>query len=218
MKEKNLINESIEAIVKADENQGMAIIETALIQKYDLIELLRKGFCEGNKKVGELFERGEITLPELIFSTEVMKNITEKIESLITNPVTQIKGRMLIATVDGDIHDIGKGIVVSAMRTQGLEIFDLGRSVPVDQIISKAEAYKVDIICTSALLTTTLSEQLKLEMRLKELGLRHKYKTMVGGAPCTQRWADKIGADAYSGDAIEATRVALKLLKDLKKT
>ncbi|MEG2639564.1 MAG: cobalamin-dependent protein, partial [Clostridiales bacterium] len=106
----------------------------------------------------------------------------------------------------------GKGIVVSIVRTQGLDVIDLGRDVSVPTIIAKAEEYKADLIGTSALLTTTLVQQKLLEESLRKNGIRDKYKTMVGGAPATQRWADRIGADAYGEDASEAVNKALELL------
>ncbi|MEG1478815.1 MAG: cobalamin-dependent protein, partial [Clostridiales bacterium] len=122
------------------------------------------------------------------------------------------KGTMVMATVEGDVHDIGKGIVVSMIKTQGIDVIDLGRDVPISTIIAKAEEFNANIIGTSALLTTTLGEQKKLEEKLKDAGLKSKYKTMVGGAPATQRWADRIGADAYAEDAAEAVNKALELL------
>jgi trimethylamine corrinoid protein len=119
---------------------------------------------------------------------------------------------MIIATVEGDVHDIGKGIVISLIKTQGVEVVDLGRDVPVDKIIDAAIAEKTDIIGTSALLSTTLTGQKKLEDELRNRGIRDQFKTMVGGAPCTQRWADRIGADAYGEDAADAVTKVLALL------
>lgn len=123
------------------------------------------------------------------------------------------KGKVLIATVAGDIHDIGKSIVASTMRGCGIEVIDLGREVSVEEIIRQAEKHQVDIIATSALLTSTLKEQRKPEQALDDAGLKGVYKTMVGGAPCTMRWARRIGATAYSEDVIDACEKALALLK-----
>jgi trimethylamine corrinoid protein len=146
-------------------------------------------------------------LPELLYSSEVMKDVTERVMSLLEGSVEN-EGKILIATVEGDTHDIGKNIVASTLRAAGFEVIDLGREVPVNHIIETAEKYGVDIIGTSALLTTTLMEQKKLETMLRDLGLREKYTTMVGGAPCTPRWKNRIGADIYSEDAIEAAKLA----------
>ncbi|MBR0598808.1 cobalamin-dependent protein [Clostridiales bacterium BAD-6] len=197
----------------ADEEKAVQVIEDALEEGLDLIEILQEGFAEGNREVGELFENGQLSLPELIFSTEVMKKVIDLVEAHTGMGKEKVKGKVLIATVDGDVHEIGKGMVASTMKSYGIEVIDIGREVPVETIIEKAEEYGVDIIGTSALLTSTLKEQKKLEDALREMGLRNKYKTMVGGAPCTLRWAKRIGADAYSEDAVEAAKKALELLK-----
>lgn len=200
-----------EAICQADEESAMRIIDEAITLGLDMLELLREGFGAGNTEIGESFEKGKISLPELIYSSEVMKSVTERVmDSIEGNP--EKKGKILIATVEGDAHDIGKNIVTSTMRASGFEVIDLGRDVPVEEIIKMAEENKVDIIGTSALLTTTLEGQKKLENMLRNLGLRDKYKTMVGGAPCTPRWAKRIGADVYSEDAIDAVKKAAELL------
>lgn len=212
MNKANIIKAAQDAILESDEERAMEIINEALALNLDLVEILKLGFCQGNRELCELFHRGEISLPELIFSTEIMRKVTDKIENSLEIKGINKNGKMVIATVEGDIHDIGKGIVVATLKAQGIEVIDLGREVPVHTIIEKAEEYQADIIATSAILTTTLMEQKKLEDTLRQFKLREKYKTMIGGAPCTQRWAEKIGADVYSEDAAEALEKALKLL------
>lgn len=202
-----------ESIVHADEDQALQVMEDAVAEGMDIIELLKEGFAAGNREVGDLFESGVLTLPELIFSSEVMKKVLDVAESYTGVKNDAVKGKVLIATVDGDVHEIGKGMVASTMQSYGIEVIDLGREVPVETIIAKAEEHEVDIIATSALLTSTLKEQKKLEETLRKMGLRNKYRTMVGGAPCTLRWSKRIGADAYSEDAVEAVKKALELLK-----
>ena len=216
MSKMELISEARQTILDADEEKALQIIDKALSEKIDILELVQDGFAAGNREIGDLFESGKLCLPELIFSTEIMKKVLEVVESLPGSNKETIKGKVLIATVDGDVHDIGKGMVASTMKSYGIDVIDIGREVPVDTIIEKAEEYKVDIIGTSALLTSTLKEQKKLEERLRELGIRNKYKTMVGGAPCTLRWANRIGADIYTEDAVEAAKKALELLKQKK--
>lgn len=212
MNKEELIKIAHETIVDADEDRAMQVIDDALAEEMDIVEILREGFLEGNREVGDLFESGRISLPELLFSTEIMKKVIDIVEARSGTENGNLKGKLLIATVDGDVHDIGKGLVASTMKSYGIDVIDIGREVPVETIIEKAEKYDVEIICTSALLTSTLKEQKKLEDTLRKMGLRDKYKTMVGGAPCTLRWAKRIGADAYSEDAIEAAKKALELL------
>jgi trimethylamine corrinoid protein len=122
------------------------------------------------------------------------------------------KGTMVIATVEGDVHDIGKGIVISLIKTQGVNVVDLGRDMGTASIIEGALEHNANIIGTSALLTSTLNEQKKLEEELRKRGLRDRFKTIVGGAPVTQKFADKIGSDAYAEDAAEAVVKVLELL------
>jgi trimethylamine corrinoid protein len=141
-----------------------------------------------------------------------MRVATEVINAAIPKSAQQKKGKIVIGTVEGDIHDIGKTIVVSLLKANGFEVYDLGRDIPTDKFIEKADEVGADIIGTSALLTTTMEGQRKLEAALKSKGLKGKYKTMVGGAPVTQRWADRIGADAYAEDAGEAVKKAKQLL------
>lgn len=213
MTKEAIISQAREAILNCDTEKAVLIAKQALEKGMDPVEVLTQGFSVGIRDLGDLFGRGEVFLPELILSAQAMKEATIILEAALEAKDLQKKGKMLLATVEGDVHDIGKGIVVSMIKTQGLEVIDLGREVPVHKIIEKAVEYKVDIIGTSALLTTTLPEQRKLEGELRKHGLRERFKTMVGGAPCTQRWADRIGANAYGEDAAEAVTKALALLQ-----
>jgi len=207
-----LIAESIKAIINFDGQKAKDLAGLAIEKGYDPIEVINKGFTAGITKVGDLFGRGELFLPELIQASEVMKTATAILNSALAKGDVQRKGRFLIATVEGDVHDIGKGIVVSLLMAHGFEVLDLGRDVRTETIIEKALDFKADIIGTSALLTTTLEGQKKLEQELKKAGLRDRFKTIVGGAPCTQRWAGRIGADAYAEDAHDAVVKSRQLL------
>ncbi|MBS4025699.1 MAG: methyltransferase cognate corrinoid protein [Clostridia bacterium] len=208
-----LLEEAMNAIINCDEAKAVDVAKKALAAGLDPVEVLNEGFCKGIAKVGDLFGRGKVFLPELIQTSEVMKVATKVLNEGLTTQTSLTKGKFLIGTVEGDVHDIGKGIVVSLLSANGFEVIDLGRDVPVNTFIEKALELDVDIIGTSALLTTTLEIQKKLEDELKKNGLRSKFKTMVGGAPATQRWADRIGADAYAEDAAEAVTKALALLE-----
>ena len=143
-----------------------------------------------------------------------MKAVTEKIEAKMESVDTPKKGVMVIGTVAGDVHDIGKGIVASLVKTNGIEVHDLGREVPAEVFVEKAIEYNADFVGSSALLTTTMTEQKKIEELLVKAGIRDKVKTLVGGAPVTKRWAEKIGADAYCEDASEAVQVILSWLEN----
>lgn len=217
MDKQDLFRRAKDAIVDADEAKALRIIQEAKDAGFDLLDLLLSGFGAGNDEIGTLFDRGTLSLPELIYAAEVMKSVTNTILNLLDEkerPIPEKKGRILLATVAGDVHDIGKGIVASTLRTAGFEVIDLGCEVPVETIIEEAKRYDADIIGTSALLTSTLTEQKKLEKVLQESGDKESFITMVGGAPCTPRWAKKIGAGGYSEDAIEAVKVALRLIQE----
>lgn len=221
MEKKDLYDRAREAIIEANEELAMEIVDRAKEANIDLFDLLLTGFSSGNEEIGERFESGELSLPELIYAAEVMKNVTDYVLNQLGMDKSDLKlcapkGRILLATVKGDIHDIGKGIVASALKAAGFEVIDIGCEVPVETIVEEAIRNDVDIIGTSALLTSTMTEQRLLEKCLAERGLKGRFMTMVGGAPCTPRWAKKIGASGYSEDANEAVNVALDLIRSKK--
>ena len=206
MDKEKLFVEAADAIIEGDEDLAMEIIAKAEAEKVDLVELLSKGFSAGMQELGDRFSSGEVFLPELIFVSEIMKKISGEVESKMDQSSIQKKGVMVIGTVAGDVHDIGKGIVASLVKTNGVEVHDLGREVPAERFVEAAKEFNADFVGSSALLTTTMTEQQTIEMLLKEAGIRDKVKTFIGGAPVTQRWADKIGADYYSEDATETVK------------
>jgi trimethylamine corrinoid protein len=206
MDKEKLFAEAADAIIEGDEDLAIEIIKKAEAEKVDLVELLSKGFSAGMQELGERFSSGEVFLPELIFVSEIMKRISGEVESKMDQSSIQKKGVMVIGTVAGDVHDIGKGIVASLVKTNGVEVHDLGREVPAERFVEAAKEFNADFVGSSALLTTTMTEQQTIEQLLKEAGIRDKVKTFIGGAPVTQRWADKIGADYYSEDATETVK------------
>ena len=207
-----LFKEAFDSVVDTDEDKAIEILKKAEEMGIDPVELLTEGFSAGIKHLGDLFGRGEVFLPELIFATEVMKVVTADVESKMESNEAAKKGVMVIGTVEGDVHDIGKGIVASLVKTNGIEVIDLGREVPAKVFVEKAIEHNADIVGSSALLTTTMTVQKDIEEQLAKAGIRDKVKTMVGGAPVTQRWADKIGADYYCEDAADSVKYALELL------
>ncbi len=198
-----------DSIIELDESKAMESFNIAKEADIDLLELLSKGYSRGIREMGEKYASGEVFVPELLISANVMKKVTAEIESTLNIDSTSSKGKIVIGTVQGDVHDIGKGIVCSLLKSNGIEVFDIGREVPAQKFIDKAEEVGADYIGSSALLTTTMTVQKEIEKLLNEQGLRDKYKTLVGGAPVTTRWADKIGADAYCEDATEAVNILL---------
>lgn len=199
-----LIDEAKRMLVEQNKEKVEELTRRAIAGGENPLELMDKAFIPAINDVGDMFGRGLLFLPELMQAAEVMKLATDIVNEALaggSDAAQGKKGSVLIATVKGDVHDIGKCIVVSLMRANGLEVHDLGRDVEVDTIIEKAVAVNADVIGTSALLTTTMNQQKTLEEALKANGLRDRFITIVGGAPCTPRWAARIGADAYAEDA-----------------
>jgi trimethylamine corrinoid protein len=203
---------AMDAIEKGDTEKAVEAARQGLTQGIDGLELLNKGFVPGINKVGDLFGEGRLFLPELMMSAAAMQKVTEIINASFPGGKMETRGRVILGTVEGDLHDIGKTIAAALFKANGFEVKDLGRDVPVKRFIEEAEAFGANIIGSSALLTTTMVVQRELEEELKKAGLKGKYKTMVGGAPVTERWANRIGADAYAADAGEGVRKAIELL------
>ena len=175
-------------------------------------DILKSGFIPGISAMGDLFERGEVFLPELVLAADAMTGAAAIANAALPEGEAEAKGTVVIGTVQGDVHDIGKTIVVAFLRANGYEVYDLGRDISGDKFIAKAEEVGAKVIGMSALLTTTMREQTRVIEALKTAGLRDKYKVIVGGGACTQQWADKIGADAYAEDANDGVRKINELM------
>ena len=192
----NTLAEAAKAITNGDAAKAAELAKRGLDEGIEPLKLLDQGFVPGINEVGELFSKGKLFIPMLIKSATAMEKATEIINAAIPQEEEIAQGRVVLGTVQGDVHDIGKTIVVALFKANGFDVLDLGRDVPNDKIIEEAEKFGAHIIGTSTLLTTTMVLQKELEEELKSAGLREKYKTIIGGAPVTQRWADRIGADA----------------------
>ena len=215
MSKEAIMEKAKQSIVEADEDIAMEALAEAEAEGVDLVELLSNGYSAGMKELGDLFGMGEIFLPELIFATEVMKAVSAEIEGKMDMSDVKAAGTLIIGTVEGDVHDIGKGIVASLVKTNGVEVIDLGREVPAQNFVDAAIEHNAEFVGSSALLTTTMTVQKDIEDALKEAGIRDKVKTMVGGAPVTNRWAEKIGADAYCEDASDTVNFIMDWIAKL---
>lgn len=205
MSMEELLKQAAQSVVDADKDAAVAVAEKAIAEGVDPVEMINNGYSAGMSEVGELFDSGEMFLPELILASDAMVaavNVLEK--AMPVENRTEKIGVAVLGTIEGDVHDIGKGIVATMMRVYGFEVHDLGRDVPIKTFVEKAKEVNANIIGSSALMTTTQVGQKALEEALKEAGLRDKVKTVVGGAVVTQRWADKIGSDVYAENATDA--------------
>ena len=213
MSNEEFLNATKKAIVEGNKDEAVHLAQRAIAEKMDLNEVIEKGYIPGVQKVGQLWEEGEYFLPELITSAECMKAAMEILQPELEKAQIQMQsaGTVVIGTVEGDIHDIGKNLVASILSANGFDVVDLGADVKLETFIEKAEEVKANLICLSALLTTTMTGQKRLIELLKEKGLYGRYKVMVGGAPVNQKWADDIGADGYSENALTAVGAAKEL-------
>ena len=209
-----LYRKMTQSIIDGDSDAAVALAKQAIAAGVHPLEAITQGFVVGVNSVGEAFGRGEAFLPELVMAGEAMKAAVTTLDPELKRLGSERKmlGKVVIATVEGDIHEIGKSLVATMLGASGFEVFDLGVDTPADKIIGKALEVKADIIAMSALLTTTMVKQKEVIEDLEKEGLHGRIKVMVGGAPVTRDWVKSIGADGYSEDAIGAVMLAKKLM------
>jgi len=189
-----------------DSDAAVAAAELAIAEGLDLLTAVEKGFANPIRELGEAFDRMEVFLPELTLGADAMKAGVAVLEKALNAKGGKLKskGTVIVGTVEGDIHDIGKSVVATLLQANGYQVHDLGVDIPAPRIIEAAESHNADVIALSALLSTTMLYQRDVIELLKNKGLRDKYFILVGGAPVTQAWADEIGADGFAHDAFEA--------------
>lgn len=214
MQPEDLFKEMAQSITDGESEKAAELAKQAVAQGIDPLDAINKGFVMGVNFVGDQFSCGNMFLPELVMAGEAMKAAVAVLEPEMTKRGTERKmlGKVVLCTVEGDIHEIGKTLVGTMLSATGFQVFDLGVDVPIMKVVEKAREVNADIVAMSALLTTTMVHQKDVIEALEDIGLRSKVKVMVGGAPVTQEWVKQIGADGYSEDAIGAARVARQLL------
>ena len=202
------------AVLEGDAGAAERLAREALDKKYSPLDVIEKGFVRGIKEVGRLWEEGTLFLPELVMGAEAMKHAMAVLQPALGKAGSRPKslGHVVIGTIEGDIHDIGKTLVATMLSANGFEITDLGADVPVASFVDEAEKHGAGCIAISALLTTTMSGQKRVVDELAKRSLRGRVKVMVGGAPCSDAWAREIGADGYAGDAVAAVALAQSLM------
>lgn len=196
-----------DAIVNLDIDNIQRYCVEAIEAGIPAYDVVMKGMSKGMEVVGEKYERNEYFLAELIMAGEVMKEGMKVLEPHLKSSEMKKVGKVVIGTVRGDLHDIGKNIVVTLLSAAGFDVIDLGVDVPPEKFVEAVKEYKPDIVGMSALLTTTMIEMENVVRALKEAGLRNKVKIIIGGAPITKEYAEKIGADAAARDAVEGVNI-----------
>jgi len=213
MKDK-ILEELGETVRNFDEEGARRLAREAVEGGVDPVEALEEGLAKALREVGDRFGRGEAFITELIAAAQAMEAGAEVLNREIARRGASRKavGRFLIGTVEGDIHSIGKNIVVTMLRAAGFEVIDLGVDVPTRVFVEKVRELKPDILGLSALMTTTMAKQREVIDALREAGLRADVKVILGGAPVTEEWVEEVGADACGLDAGSAVKVALRLM------
>ncbi|MEZ4483066.1 MAG: cobalamin-dependent protein [Syntrophotaleaceae bacterium] len=199
------------AIIKGDQEGVVELVEAALAEGLSASQIGNEGLLQGLEEVGRRFGANQIFLPQVMLSAETMQRAFGRLKQELQGDEGASLGRILMATVEGDIHDIGKNIVCTLLENHGFEVIDLGKNVSAATIVEQAQQLQVDAVGLSALMTTTIHQMEVTIERLREVGV--KVFTMVGGAVVTQDYADSIGADLYAKDALEAVDKIKQLLK-----
>jgi len=199
-----------EAVIKGDQNKALEITKAALAEGMAPGSILKDGLIAGMNIIGERFKNNEVYIPEVLIAARAMKTAMEVLAPELVKAGVKPLAKAAVGTVQGDLHDIGKNLVVMMLKGAGFEVIDLGVDVSPQKFVDKVKETKVAVVGLSALLTTTMPSMEKTIKALKDAGIA--VKTMIGGAPVTQAYADKIGADGYAPDAASAVDVAKKLV------
>ncbi|MFV0467092.1 MAG: corrinoid protein [Lachnospiraceae bacterium] len=208
----SIIQEMSEYLQKGRAKNVKALVQQALDENYDPKEILNDGLLSGMMIIGDKFKKNEVFVPEVLVAARAMNAGLAILEPKLIEIGNEPLGKAVVGTVKGDLHDIGKNLVVMMLKGAGFEIFDVGVDVESEVFIEKAEEVGADLICMSALLTTTMPNMKGVIEKLSESGLRNKYIVMVGGAPVSQGYAEQIGADYYTPDAATCAETAKEVV------
>jgi len=219
MKKEEIFKNLFDAVVEINEQKGKDAATLLIKENYNPLEGIENGLSKGMKVIGEKFNKFEIFLPDLMMAARVFDSAMTILEPHIpSDSKSTQKGTVLIGTVKGDIHKIGKDLVAMLLEIGGFDVHNIGEDVSTSTFIEEAAKVDADIIALSSLLTTTMASQKDLIDILKEIGQREKYLVMIGGAPISQKWADDIGADIYGENAERAVSLALEFMSKKQKS
>lgn len=203
----------IDTLIEGDKNKLTNLVQYSLDEGVSAKEILEKGLMAGMDIVGEKMEAEELFIPEVLRSAKTMSAVIDILKPLLAEGDIRVVGKVIIGTVKGDLHDIGKNLVVMMLESAGFDVYNLGTDIPPDKFVEEVKDKDANMLCLSALLTTTMPMMKTTIDALAESGLRDQVKVMVGGAPVTKDFADQIGADGYAHDAGSATKLAKALLQ-----
>ena len=202
-----------EAVKNGDEKQTIEAVDAALNAGMAAGDILSEGLVPGIQALGQLFKDGQAYLPEILIAARAMRSGTEKLKPHLAAADVKKKGTVVVGTVEGDMHDIGKNLVKMMLESNGYDVHDLGVDVSADAFAAEAKSTSADIVATSALLTTTMTVIPDISKALEMAGVRSKVKMLIGGAPITRQFADEIGVEGYADDCASAVDEADRLMK-----
>lgn len=210
----DLFSQIAQSLVDGDPDLAYELTSQALADGLEPMAIIREGLMPGMNQVGEFFSSGEYFLPDLIIAADGMKRAMELLEPELRarQQAIETPGTVVLGTVKGDIHEIGKSLVGTMLSANGFKVYDLGVDVSIEAFLEKVKETNANLLGLSALLTTTMTMQREVIKALKEAGIRNQVKVMVGGAPVTRSWSEEIGADGYAEDAMGAVALAKKLV------
>ena len=201
-----------QVVQDGDDKQAVKLAKEALAEGLPAIDILEKGLVPGVQALGQLFKDGQAYLPEILISTRAMNRALEVLQPHLASADMHQKGTVVVGTVEGDLHDIGKNLVGMMLGSNGFNVVDAGVDVSADSFVSAAREHNADIVAMSGLLTTTITYMPTVIEELQKAGLKNKVKVMIGGAPVTRQYADEIGAEGFAEDCASAVDEAIRLM------
>jgi len=211
----DLLKEISENLQKGRAKNVKELVQKAIDEGIEVNRILEEGLLHGMSIIGEKFKKNEVYVPDVLIAARAMNTGTELLKPLLVSSGVKAKGKVILGTVKGDLHDIGKNLVRMMMEGKGLEVIDLGVDVPAERFVEAAIEHNADIVACSALLTTTMIEMENIVKKIKESPLAGKVKIMIGGAPVTDNFRASIGADIYTPDAATAAEAALNVCLEI---
>ena len=208
-----ILDDVRKSVIEGDLNATQNQVNQALVDKIPPEDILKEGLIAAMTEVGRMFENGEFYVPEMLISARAMKGGLAILRPLLASANIKAIGRVIIGTVQGDLHDIGKNLVGMMLEGAGFEVIDLGVDVSPEKYVAAVKEYHPDLLCCSALLTTTMPRMKDIVQSLREASLRDAVKVMIGGAPVTEQYARDAGADLYAPDAASAAQRARQLME-----
>ncbi len=214
MFKQEILDKLKKAVETYDADLASSAAKEALEAGIEPFEAINDGLGRGMMTISDLFDEAKIFLPQILMAAEAMQAGLEVLKPKIMESGEKMGKVVVIGTVEGDIHEIGKNVVAAMLQGAGFDVIDIGRDAPIDKFVETAKEVNADIVGASALMTTTRPGQREIVKALKEAGIRDKVKTLFGGAPVNQEWVDEIGGDAYCPNGAEAVRIAKELVGD----